>query len=66
MLQNTARIRLFVKHRIMLRRVTSRYSNLYANGVSASSADSITANSNSNTQSQNAQVIAQSDNYTCQ
>ena len=48
-----------------VRRVTSRYSNLYASGVSASSgSNAITANNNSNTQSQNAQVIAQSDNYT--
>ena len=48
-----------------VRRVTSRYSNLYANGVSASANNNaITANNNSNTQSQNAQVIAQSDNYT--
>lgn len=48
-----------------IRRVTSRYSNLYASGVNASSSNSaITANNNSNTQSQNAQVIAQSDNYT--
>ncbi len=48
-----------------VRRVTSRYSNLYASGVSASSgSNAITANNNSNTQSQNTQVIAQSDNYT--
>ena len=48
-----------------VRRVTSRYSNLYASGVNASSSNSaITANNNSNTQSQNAQVIAQSENYT--
>lgn len=48
-----------------IRRVTSRYSNLYASGVSASSSNSaITANNNSNTQSQNAKVIAQSANYT--
>ena len=48
-----------------VRRVTSRYSNLYASGASASSgSNAITANNNSNTQSQNAQVIAQSDNYT--
>nr|WP_315280508.1 lytic transglycosylase domain-containing protein [uncultured Acinetobacter sp.] len=48
-----------------IRRVTSRYSNLYASGVNASSSNSaITANNNSNTQSQNAQVIAQSANYT--
>ncbi len=48
-----------------VRRVTSRYSNLYASGVSASASNNaITANNNSNTQSQNAQVIAQSDNYT--
>nr|WP_257218780.1 MULTISPECIES: lytic transglycosylase domain-containing protein [unclassified Acinetobacter] len=48
-----------------VRRVTSRYSNLYANGVSASANNNaITANNNSNTQSQNTQVIAQSDNYT--
>ena len=48
-----------------VRRVTSRYSNLYASGVNASSSKSaITANNNSNTQSQNAQVIAQSENYT--
>ncbi|WP_218949268.1 lytic transglycosylase domain-containing protein [Acinetobacter sp. YH12131] len=48
-----------------VRRVTSRYNNLYASGVSASSgSNAITANNNSNTQSQNAQVIAQSDNYT--
>ena len=48
-----------------VRRVTSRYSNLYANGVSASANNNaITANNNSNTQSQNAQVIAQSENYT--
>ena len=48
-----------------VRRVTSRYSNLYANGVSASANNNaITANNNSNTQSQNAQVIAQSNNYT--
>ena len=48
-----------------VRRVTSRYSNLYASGVSASSgSNAITANNNSNTQSQNAQVIAQSDSYT--
>ncbi|WP_242770220.1 lytic transglycosylase domain-containing protein [Acinetobacter towneri] len=48
-----------------VRRVTSRYSNLYANGVSVSANNNaITANNNSNTQSQNAQVIAQSDNYT--
>ena len=48
-----------------VRRVTSRYSNLYASGVSASSgSNAITANNNSNTQSQNAQVIAQSENYT--
>ena len=48
-----------------VRRVTSRYSNLYASGVSANSgSNAITANNNSNTQSQNAQVIAQSDNYT--
>ncbi len=48
-----------------VRRVTSRYSNLYASGVSASSSNNaITANNNSNTQSQNAQVIAQSENYT--
>ena len=48
-----------------VRRVTSRYSNLYASGVSASSgSNAITANNNSNSQSQNAQVIAQSDNYT--
>ena len=48
-----------------VRRVTSRYSNLYASGVNASSSNSaITANNNSNTQSQNAQVIAQSANYT--
>lgn len=48
-----------------IRRVTSRYSNLYASGVNASSSNSaITANNNSNTQSKNAQVIAQSANYT--
>ena len=48
-----------------VRRVTSRFSNLYASGVNASSSNSaITANNNSNTQSQNAQVIAQSENYT--
>jgi hypothetical protein len=48
-----------------VRRVTSRYSNLYANGVSASANNNaITANNNSNTQSQNAQVIAQSESYT--
>lgn len=48
-----------------IRRVTSRYSNLYASGVNASSSNSaITANNNSNTQSQNAQVITQSENYT--
>lgn len=48
-----------------VRRVTSRYNNLYASGVNASSSNSaITANNNSNTQSQNAQVIAQSENYT--
>ncbi|WP_371972029.1 lytic transglycosylase domain-containing protein [Acinetobacter sp. AL9] len=48
-----------------VRRVTSRYSNLYASGVSASSgSNAITANNNSNTQSQNAQVIAQSESYT--
>ena len=48
-----------------VRRVTSRFSNLYASGVNASSSNSaITANNNSNTQSQNTQVIAQSDNYT--
>ena len=48
-----------------VRRVTSRYSNLYASGVSASANNNaITANNNSNTQSQNAQVIAQSENYT--
>ncbi|WPC32708.1 lytic transglycosylase domain-containing protein [Acinetobacter towneri] len=48
-----------------VRRVTSRYSNLYANGVSASANNNaITANNNSNTQSQNAQVIAQSQSYT--
>lgn len=48
-----------------VRRVTSRYSNLYASGISASANNSaITANNNSNTQSQNAQVIAQSENYT--
>ncbi len=48
-----------------VRRVTSRYSNLYASGVSASSGNNaITANNNSNTQSQNAQAIAQSENYT--
>ncbi len=48
-----------------VRRVTSRYSNLYASGVSASASNNaITANNNSNTQSQNAQVIAQSENYT--
>ena len=48
-----------------VRRVTSRVSNLYASGVNASSSNSaITANNNSNTQSQNAQVIAQSENYT--
>lgn len=48
-----------------IRRVTSRYSNLYASGVNANSSNSaITANNNSNTQSQNAQVIAQSANYT--
>ena len=48
-----------------VRRVTSRFSNLYASGVNASSSNSaITSNNNSNTQSQNAQVIAQSDNYT--
>ncbi|MGN5533692.1 lytic transglycosylase domain-containing protein [Acinetobacter sp. Lyrl_1] len=47
-----------------VRRVTSRYSNLYANGVSASANNNaITANNNSNTQSQNAQVIAQSESY---
>ena len=48
-----------------VRRVTSRFNNLYASGVNASSSNSaITANNNSNTQSQNAQVIAQSENYT--
>lgn len=48
-----------------VRRVTSRYSNLYASGISASANNNaITANNTSNTQSQNAQVIAQSDNYT--
>ena len=48
-----------------VRRVTSRFSNLYASGVNASSSNNaITANNNSNTQSQNAQVIAQSENYT--
>lgn len=48
-----------------IRRVTSRYSNLYASGVNANSSNSaITANNNSNTQSQNAQVITQSENYT--
>lgn len=48
-----------------VRRVTSRYSNLYASGISASANNNaITANNNSNTQSQNAQVIAQSENYT--
>lgn len=48
-----------------IRRVTSRYSNLYASGISASANNNaITANNPSNTQSQNAQVIAQSDNYT--
>ena len=48
-----------------VRRVTSRYSNLYASGVSANSgSNAITANNNSNTQSQNAQVIAQSESYT--
>ena len=48
-----------------VRRVTSRFNNLYASGVNASSSNSaITANNTSNTQSQNAQVIAQSENYT--
>lgn len=48
-----------------VRRVTSRYINLYASGISASANNNaITANNTSNTQSQNAQVIAQSDNYT--
>ena len=48
-----------------VRRVTSRYSNLYASGISASANNNaITANNTSNTQSQNAQVIAQSENYT--
>lgn len=48
-----------------VRRVTSRYSNLYASGISASANNNaITANNTSNTQSQNTQVIAQSDNYT--
>lgn len=48
-----------------VRRVTSRYSNLYASGISASANNNaITANNTSNSQSQNAQVIAQSDNYT--
>lgn len=48
-----------------VRRVTSRYSNLYASGISASANNNaITANNTSNTQIQNAQVIAQSDNYT--
>ena len=48
-----------------VRRVTSRYSNLYASGIGASANNNaITANNTSNTQSQNAQVIAQSENYT--
>lgn len=48
-----------------VRRVTSRYSNLYASGISASANNNaITPNNTSNTKSQNTQVIAQSDNYT--
>ncbi|NLN56905.1 MAG: lytic transglycosylase domain-containing protein [Gammaproteobacteria bacterium] len=44
-----------------VRRVTSRYSNLYANGVSAGSPQNNNASSSST--AQNAQIIAQSDNY---
>ncbi len=44
-----------------VRRVTSRYSNLYANGVSAGSPQN--NNTSSSSTAQNAQIIAQSDNY---
>ena len=55
----------FRETRDYVKRVTSRYQNLYASGIGASANNNaITANNNSNTQSQNAQVIAQSDNYT--
>ena len=55
----------FRETRDYVKRVTSRYQNLYASGIGASANNNaITANNNSNTQSQNTQVIAQSDNYT--